>query len=68
MRLVERHESSLALRCWVYVTAYASNPSRARTIAEGGSSVIIGSLSGQRAVSALRTSRAKKGMLLILSC
>ena len=56
VKLVDRHQSSSALKCWVYVTAYAGSQEAARGIAEGASSVLVGSLSSHRSVSSLKTS------------
>jgi hypothetical protein len=60
VKLVERHQSSLALRCWVWVTAYAESREDAELVVSGASSVIIGALSGHRAASALRVGSARE--------
>ncbi len=54
MKVVERHHSPLALRCWVWVTGYSGSAAGAETIARGASSVVVGSLSGHKPGSALR--------------
>ena len=58
-KLVERHQSSLTLRCWVRVTGLGDNPDAARRVAEGASSVLVGSLSSHRSASALKATRAR---------
>jgi hypothetical protein len=62
VKLVERHQSNAALKCWVYVTAYGDDPEAAGRIAEGASSVLVGSLSSHRSVSALKTTPVKGGI------
>ncbi len=57
VKLVERHQSSLALRCWVRVTGLGDDADAARRVAEGASSVLVGSLSSHRAISALKAAR-----------
>jgi len=59
LKSVERHESSLALRCRVLVTGRAGSSAAAESVAGGAASVLIGSLSSHRADSVLRTSSIK---------
>jgi len=54
MKVVERHNSPIALTCWVSVTAYAESRADAELAAKGASSVIMGALSGHRPATALR--------------
>jgi DNA helicase HerA-like ATPase len=56
LKSVERHESSLVVRCQVFVTGRAKASAAAKSMADGASSVLIGSLSSHRSGSALRTS------------
>jgi uncharacterized protein DUF87 len=56
VKLVDRHQSSAALKCWVYVTAYARSKEATRGVAEGAASVLVGSLSSHRSASSLKTS------------
>jgi len=60
VKLVERHQSSLALRCWVRVTGLGEDAEAARRVAEGACAALVGSLSSHRSISALRTSRATR--------
>jgi hypothetical protein len=53
-KLLERTESRLALKCWVTVAAYAASQPDAELAVKGASSVIMGSLSGHRHLSALK--------------
>ncbi|HUI00607.1 MAG TPA: DUF87 domain-containing protein [Nitrososphaerales archaeon] len=59
VKLVERHQSSLAMKCWVRITGLGEDPASAKRVAEGAASVLVGSLSSHRSTSALRTRRAK---------
>jgi len=60
VKLVERHQSSLALKCWVCVTGLGADAVAARRVAEGASSVLVGSLSSHRSISALKTVPTKR--------
>lgn len=60
VKLVERHRSRLALKCWVYVTGLGDDADAARRIADGASAVLMGSLSNHRSISALKTAQAKR--------
>ena len=60
VKVVERHQSSLVLRCWVRVTGLGEDADAARRVAEGASSVLVGSLSSHRSASALRAMRTRQ--------
>jgi uncharacterized protein DUF87 len=60
VKLVERHQSSLALKCWVYVTGFGEDADAATRVADGASSVLVGSLSSHRSVSAMKTFPARR--------
>lgn len=59
-KAVERHESSLALKCWVRITGFGDDVDSAKRVAEGASSVLVGSLSSHRSTSALKVAAAKQ--------
>ncbi len=60
VKLVERHQSSLVLRCWVRVTGLGKDADAAKRVAEGASSVLVGSLSSHRSASALKTASSRQ--------
>ncbi|MDA4115694.1 MAG: DUF87 domain-containing protein [Thaumarchaeota archaeon] len=60
VKLVERHQSSLVLKCWVRVTGLGEGADAARRVAEGASSVLVGSLSSHRSISALKTTSSRQ--------
>ncbi len=59
VKTVERHESSLSLRCWVWVTAYSALRRDAELAAKGASSVLVGALSGHTPGSTLKVGPAR---------
>ena len=63
IKQLERHHSSLALRCSAYVTAYADNAPSAAIVAKGASSMIVGALSNHRSASALKIGKVKGRVL-----
>ena len=54
VKAVERHQSSLVLRGWVWVTSFAESRVDAELFVKGASTVIVGALSGHRSSSTLR--------------
>ncbi len=54
IKWLQRYASSRALKTWVFVTGRAETPKEARSIAEGASHVIQGTLSSHMAISALK--------------
>ena len=61
LKLVERNESAFALRCQVFVTGRAKTLAEASSIVDGAVSVLMGSLSSHRSISALKVSKTNGG-------